>query len=125
MLMSFAKSCWPVLMALAFVHTEGWAEQPRVLDTGPANNGIVSWGGEEFFVRFNQPVDHIQSRLIIKRGDSIIETLQPRLNTEPSVLFARSAGLPPGEYTLVWMVRTLQGEPIAVGDVMFKVEGRK
>jgi methionine-rich copper-binding protein CopC len=97
---------------------------PRVLATGPADNGFVPAAGEEFFVRFNQPVDHMQSRLVIKRGDSIVATLQPRLKTEPNVLFARSSGLPAGTYTLVWIVRTLDGQPVTVGEIAFKAEGK-
>ena len=124
MLQGRLRGFWLGLAALVLLQTPGWAEMPRVLATGPADNGFVPAAGEEFFVRFSQPVDHMQSRLVIKRGDSIVATLQPRLKTEPNVLFARSSGLPAGNYTLVWIVRTLDGQPVTVGEIAFKAEGK-
>src|ERR1700675_2810825 len=96
--------CWLMLASL-LVAEAAWAEELRVMDTGPVNNGVERGRTDEFFVRFNQPVDHIRSEFIIKRGDEIVETVQPRFKTEPNVLFARRSPLPPGDYTLVWSVR--------------------
>jgi methionine-rich copper-binding protein CopC len=114
-----------ILAGLLWVQAPAWAEAPRVVETGPANHGVVSGSGEDFFVRCDQPVDHMQSMLVIKRGDDVVETLHPRLKTEPNVLFARSAGLAPGDYKLVWMVKTLDGKPVDAGDIAFKVEAGK
>lgn len=91
---------WLGLAALVLLETPGWAGELQVLATGPGDNGFVSAAGEELFVRFNQPVDDMHSRLVIKHGDRIVETLQPRLKAEPTVPFARNSGLPAGNYTL-------------------------
>ena len=79
---------WLLLAGLVIVQPIARAEELRVMDTGPVNNGIERGRTDEFFVRFNQPVDHIKSEFIIKRGDNIVEVLQPRFKTEPNVLFA-------------------------------------
>jgi methionine-rich copper-binding protein CopC len=117
--------CWLLLASLVVVPATTWAEELRVLGTGPVNNGVIDGPSDEFYVRFNQPVDHIRSEFIIKRGEEVVETLQPRFKTEPNVLFARRSALPPGSYTLVWAVRTLEGQQIAVGEIPFTAEARK
>ena len=116
---------WLLLVSLVIVQPIAWAEELRVMDTGPVNNGIERGRTDEFFVRFNQPVDHIKSEFIIKRGDNIVEVLQPRFKTEPNVLFAERSPLPAGDYTLVWSVRALDGQQIAVGEIGFRSEGRR
>jgi hypothetical protein len=61
-------------------------------------------------VRFDRPVDHRKSTLVIKQGDKVIERLTPRLESAPEVLFAEGADLAAGaDYTLHWAVITLQG----------------
>ena len=114
-----------LLASFLVVQPGAWADELRVVDTGPVNNGVEGGRTDEFFVRFNQPVDHIKSEFIIKRGDEVIETLQPRFKTEPNVLFAERSPLPAGDYTLVWTVRSLDGQQIAVGEITFKSQGRK
>ncbi len=99
---------WLLLTSLLVAQPVAWADELRVMDSGPVNNGVVAGPSDEFFVRFNKPVDHIRSEFIIKRGDDVVETLQPRFKTEPDVLFARRSPLPPGDYTLVWSVRALE-----------------
>jgi hypothetical protein len=45
-------------------------------------------------VRFDRPVDHHKSTLVIKQGDKVIERLRPRLESAPEVLFAAAPTLP-------------------------------
>ena len=113
-----------VLASLLGIQPKVRAEELRVMDTGPVNNGVERGRPDEFFVRFNQPVDHIKSEFVIKRGNEVIETLQPRFKTEPNVLFAERSPLPAGDYTLVWTVRALDGRQLAVGEITFKSDGR-
>jgi hypothetical protein len=101
------------------------AEELRVMASGPVKNGVERGPIDEFFVRFNQPVDHIKSEFIIKRGGDVVEVLQPRFKTEPSVLYAERSPLPPGDYTLVWAVRAPDGRQIAVGEIPFKAENQR
>jgi len=113
-----------LLASLLVVQPGAWADELRVVDTGPVNNGVEGGRTDEFFVRFNQPVDHIKSEFIIKRGDDVIETLQPRFKTEPNVLYAERSPLPPGDYTLVWSVKALDGQQIAVGEISLRSNDR-
>jgi len=101
------------------------AQELKVLETGPAANAVLDSVSDGFFVRFNQPVDHVNSRLLVKRGSEVVETLQPRLQSNPNVLFARAATLPPGSYTLHWAVKTMADARIEQGDVPFSIAAPK
>jgi len=101
------------------------AEALKVLETGPAANAVIDSVSDGFYVRFNQQVDHINSRLLVKRGDDVVETLVPRLQSNPNVLFARAATLPPGRYTLHWVVKTIADARIEQGDVPFSISAPK
>jgi methionine-rich copper-binding protein CopC len=101
------------------------ADDLKVLETGPAADAVLSGVSNGFFVRFNQPVDHVNSRLLVKRGGETVETLQPRLQSNPNVLFARASTLPPGKYTLHWVVRTLADTKVEQGDVPFSIAAPK
>ena len=115
-------SCWLLLASFAVGQPAIADDGLRVIDTGPVNDGIEKGRSDKFFVRFNRPVDHIHSEFVIKRGNDIMEVLQPRFQTAPDVLFARRSALPPGNYTLVWTVKTLEGQEVAVGEIAFTVE---
>ena len=110
----------PGLTCLA-AYSGAWAQAIKAMETSPADHATISGAPEPFFVRFDKPVDHIRSRLVVKRGDKIVVTLQPRLKTEPQVLFAQSPFLPPGEYALHWSVKALDGADIVQGEVSFTV----
>lgn len=97
------------------------AEDLKVIETGPAANAVLSGPSEGFFVRFNQPVDHVSSRLFVKRGGEIVETLVPRLQSNPNVLFARAPTLPAGQYMLHWVVKTVADAKAEEGDVPFSI----
>jgi methionine-rich copper-binding protein CopC len=97
------------------------ADDLKVLETNPVANGTIDTRSDGFLVRFNQPVDHVNSQLVIKRGGDVVETLQPRLQSNPNVLFARAPTLPAGQYVLHWSVKTLAGAKVEQGDVPFSV----
>ena len=101
------------------------ADDLKVLETNPPASGVMDTHSDGFFVRFNQPVDHINSRLLVKRGDVVVETLVPRLQSNPNVLFARAPTLPPGQYTLHWVVKTMTDARIEQGDVPFSIGAPK
>jgi methionine-rich copper-binding protein CopC len=93
----------------------------HVLDSAPKAHAQIGRRSSEFFVRFDRPVDHVKSRLVIRQGDRTIETLHPRLESAPEVLFAQAPTLAPGDYLLHWSVVTLQGAHVLEGDIPFKV----
>jgi methionine-rich copper-binding protein CopC len=112
-----------VLLALsaAAVRAQQAADDVRVLESTPAANAHIGRKSSAFFVRFDRPVDHRKSTLVIKQGDKVIERLHPRLESAPEVLFAAAPTLPPGDYKLHWAVITLQGTKAIEGDIPFKV----
>lgn len=101
------------------------AQQPsgevHVLESTPAAHARIGLKSSAFFVRFDRPVDHIKSTLVIKQGDKVIERLHPRLESAPEVLFAAAPTLPPGNYVLHWAVITVQGTKAKAGDIPFQV----
>ena len=101
------------------------AQQPsddvRVTESDPKANAHIGRKSSAFFVRFDRPVDHIKSTLVIKQGDKVIERLHPRLESAPEVLFASAPTLPPGNYMLHWAVITVQGTKAIEGDIPFSV----
>jgi methionine-rich copper-binding protein CopC len=93
----------------------------RVVESTPAAHARIGRKISAFFVRFDRPVDHIKSTLVIKQGDRVIERLHPRLESAPEVLFAAAPTLPPGNYVLHWAVITVQGAKAIEGDIPFQV----
>ena len=107
----------PVLAA----HAQQVTDDVRVTESAPAANAHIGRKSSAFFVRFDRPVDHIKSTLVIKQGDTVIERLHPRLESSPQVLFASAPTLPPGIYMLHWTVITIQGTKAVSGDIPFQV----
>jgi methionine-rich copper-binding protein CopC len=93
----------------------------HVVESTPAAHARIGRKSSAFFVRFDRPVDHIKSTLVIKQGNRVVEQLHPRLESAPEVLFAEAPTLPPGDYTLHWAVITLQGTQAVEGDIPFDV----
>ena len=92
------------------------------MESQPAASAVIQGRSSEFFVRFDQPVDHVRSTLSITHDGKLVERLQPRLDSAPEVLFARAPTLPAGDYKLHWEVRTLSGSDAAKSDIPFSVK---
>ena len=73
--------------ALLLAAAPAWAE-PRLESSVPQANATVAAPANLFEVRFNEPVNHYQSRIEILRDGQVVETLRPRLETEPRILAA-------------------------------------
>ena len=110
-----------LVLPTATVRAQQAADEVRVLESTPAANAHIGRKSSAFFVRFDRPVDHRKSTLVIKQGDKVIERLHPRLELAPEVLFAAAPTLPLGDYSLHWAVITLQGTKAIEGDIPFKV----
>ena len=95
-----------------------YAQELRVLESTPKADAVIGGRSSAFYVRFNRPVDHEDSRLAIKRDGRIVEVLHPRLESTPDVLFARAPTLAPGSYKLHWLVG---GSPQFDGEIPFTV----
>lgn len=98
------------------------AQSDFVQDSHPKAEAAISEPGSAFFVRFQRPIDHIESRLSIQQNGKLVERLKPLLDSAPEVLFARAPTLPPGSYTLHWSVRTVTDVKVMEGDIPFTVK---
>lgn len=93
----------------------------RVIESSPHPEAVMPANAQEFFIRFNAPVNHNQSRLIILREAQEFRVLMPRLRTAPEVLYAQIGSLPPGAYTLRWIARAGQDSAAQEGVITFTV----
>ena len=100
------------------------AQDLSILDSHPQAKAVIGEPGSSFFVRFDRPIDHVHSTLSIWRGGQLVERLEPRLESAPQVLFARAPTLPPGEYMLRWVVRTMADVKTISGDIPFTVTAK-
>jgi methionine-rich copper-binding protein CopC len=97
------------------------ASDLKVLQTHPSANAVIDSRSDGFLVRFDRAIDHVNTRIFVKRGSETVETLEPRVDTEANVLFARAPTLPPGRYTLHWIVRTMENAKIEQGEIPFSI----
>jgi methionine-rich copper-binding protein CopC len=97
------------------------ARAQKVVDTMPAKDGTLSGVRDEYFIRFDKPVDHIHSTIDILQNGKKVQTLRPRLNSEPTVLFARAPNLSPGKYVMHWSVPAANGSTVYQGEISFFV----
>ena len=118
MIAGLAASCLSV--PGAFAQSPGVS----VVESAPKAHAQIGPTSSDFFVRFDRPVDHVKSRLVIVQNGREVETLHPRLESAPEVLFARAPTLPAGDYVLRWSVVTLQGVQAISGEIPFTVSGR-
>ena len=98
-----------------------WAEAVHLMESHPAASAVINGRSDGFFVRFDRPVDHEHALITITRGGRVVETLHPRLDSSPDVLFARAPRLPRGNYALHWSVKQMVGTEVTEGDVQFMV----
>jgi hypothetical protein len=112
-----------VLCLLAF-HVQAQTAEPD--NKRPLRMESVTIGerGTEVLVRFDRPISHERSTLFLVRNGKVVETIHPRLEAAPTVLFARIQTPTPGAYVLRWTVcpqgsnDRYDGEfPLAVGNV--------
>jgi methionine-rich copper-binding protein CopC len=79
--------------------------QPRLtrIDTG---------NGSALALRFDRPVDHASSRLVLISGNDR-RAIKARLRSEPNVLYGSVGKLAPGHYELDWTARSLDGQRLS------------
>ncbi len=99
----------------------GWAQMLHMMEASPTARSVMQGQAQEFFVRFDGPVNHQASRLLIQRGDAVIRTLRPRLGASPNTLYALAGSLPPGDYVLRWEAAPRGGGVPSMGGLDFTV----
>lgn len=106
----------PLLLALA---TSAQAQMLHMMEASPAARSVMRGPAQEFFVRFDGPVDHQASRLILQRGEVVVRELRPRLGASPNTLYAVAGQLLPGDYVLRWVVAPRGGGAPSMGGLDF------
>jgi hypothetical protein len=74
--------------------------------SGPIRMESVTIGerSTEIFVRFDRPISHERSSLLLLLNGKTVETIHPRLEAAPNVLFARIVTPARGNYVLRWTI---------------------
>jgi len=93
----------------------------QVMESLPAAHAVMDETQTEFFIRFDVPVDHAASRLEIVRDGKPLQTLHPRLNSQPNVIYSSVRRLAPGAYVLRWTTRSMRDQEAAMGEIDFTV----
>lgn len=87
----------------------------------PAAETILHGNSAQFVIRFDGPVNHFASRLMITQGDRVVETLTPLRDSAVDVLYASGRVPSPGHYALHWEAVSADGDT-SKGDIPFSVE---
>ena len=107
------------LLVLSIVHAR--ARPMHVLASTPAAETIMHGNRAEYVVRFDGPVDHVQSRIEILQDGHLIQSLRPLLDSAPDVLFASSRLPRSGRYELHWIVKSMPDRDTSEGTIPFSV----
>jgi hypothetical protein len=110
-----------LLLLLLALAAPARAEMLHMMEASPAPRSVMQGPAQEFFVRFDGPVDHHASRLMIQRGEVVIRTLRPRLGASPNTLYAVAGSLPPGDYVLRWVAAPRAGGVPSMGGLDFTI----
>ena len=102
-----ARHCRDIALAvLCLLGFQAHAQTAQPDTTRPLRMESVTIGerGTEVFVQFDRPISHERSSLFLVHNGKVIETIHPRLEASPKVLFARIQTPTPGAYVLRWTV---------------------
>jgi hypothetical protein len=97
------------------------AQMLHMMESNPAARSVTQGQAQEFFVRFDGPVDHQALRLMIQRGDVVLRTLRPRLGASANTLYAVAGSLPPGDCVLRWVAAPRAGGVPSQGALDFTI----
>ncbi len=95
----------------------------HMVESFPKADAIMDGRNTRFSVKFDGPVDHHASRLVVEQDGVVVQILQPRLNAQPNTLYSDGHPLKPGHYVLRWNVRGMHGED-GGGAITFTVQGK-
>jgi methionine-rich copper-binding protein CopC len=109
------------MTALLISPPGAWCRTMQLVETLPAAETIVDRNNAQYVVRFDGPIDHRASRLLIMRGDHVVRRLRPLLDAAPEVLFASGPRLSAGNYQLVWSAKSMPDGDFTDGSIRFTV----
>ena len=107
--------------ALMLVSSAALADALHVRASTPAAGAVLTGPHAEYVIRFDGIVDHESSRLFIVQSGRVVQSLTPRADSAPDVLFAGEAMPPPGDYELEWQVRSPGDAMVSAGVIPFSV----
>ncbi|MEA2853463.1 MAG: hypothetical protein QOE02_3482 [Rhodospirillaceae bacterium] len=111
------------LAVLCLLDFQAHAQTVEPDTTRPLRMESVTIGerGTEEFIQFDRPISHERSSLFLVHNGKVIETIHPRLEASPKVLFARIQTPTPGTYVLRWTVCPQGSNDRYDGEFPFKV----
>ncbi|HVY16180.1 MAG TPA: copper resistance protein CopC [Rhodopila sp.] len=93
----------------------------HVRQSQPKAAAIIHGRHAEYVIHFDGLVDHRTSRIDIRQGRRVVQSLPAVVNSAPDVLFAAGETPPPGQYVLHWEVRSAADGTVSTGDIPFSV----
>jgi len=111
------------LAVLCLLDFQAHAQTVEPDTTRPLRMESVTIGerGTEVLLQFDRPISHERSSLSLVLNGKVIETIHPRLEASPKVLFARIQTPTPGAYVLRWTVCPQGSNDRYDGEFPFKV----
>src|SRR6266851_9242958 len=108
---------------LCLLGLQAHAQTAELDKTRPLRMESVTIGerGTEVFVQFDRPISHERSSLFLVHDGKVVETIHPRLEASPKVLFARIPTPMSGAYVLRWTVCPQGSNDRYDGEFPFKV----
>jgi methionine-rich copper-binding protein CopC len=108
--------------ALVLWCSGSWARPMTVVESFPMVNQIMDGSATSFAIRFDGPVDHASSRLMLVTPHGVVP-LRARLDSEPNTLYSAVGKLPPGGYELRWEAKAWDGV-VSKGTIPFTVSAK-
>ena len=101
-------------MLLLISTASAQARPMRAMASTPAAETIMHGRNAQYVVRFDGPVDHTQSRLVILHEGHVVQVLRPLLDSAADVLFASAPAPEPGRYVLHWIVKSVPDQDATI-----------
>jgi methionine-rich copper-binding protein CopC len=106
---------------LILVSPAAVAEDLHIRASTPAAGAVLTGSHAEYVIRFDGLVDHESSRIYIVQSGRVVQSLIPRGDSAPEVLFAGGEMPAPGDYQLQWQARSPTDAVVSSGVIPFSV----
>lgn len=107
---SLRSTVLAAVMALPYVFAvDAPAAAMTMVEQFPKVNEIVDGSAVAFALRFDEPLDHSRSGVVLMTPSGS-RPLKARLNAQPNTLYVAAGRLGPGDYQLHWKAVSRRGE---------------
>ena len=114
-----------VAATLILSSTGAMADAIQVRASTPTSGAVLTGPHAEYVIRFDRPVDHASSRIYVMQSGHLVQSLVPRGDSAPEVLFAGGEMPSAGEYQLHWEARSPGDSVVSSGIIPFSVSRQK